>query len=335
MKKKVILSILVVISAFMITGCGNNETNIENNSNETTSNENINKDVNYNELYYNKLIERHNNNDYENYGTYYKEVQWTMIDLTKDEIPELVLYFEGDCSACKYMEFYTIKDNNVKELYFSNGDKKDSKIDGFTDIYNYDNNYYVYAFNQGYGWFGKINVDGEKISFEKVASMNAIFDIEYENKELYENIQKDTNKVKFKLKKDFIVNKSESETNNNNNNENQETKSSLQLNKYYTGDDALNINYSPYLKFINDKEVEINFDNVEELNKYKTKYDIFNKDGIEYVRIYATGIPYISCDTDNKGYALLKIDGKKLYLVTDSLEGIDMSGTKYYVLYDK
>ena len=136
---------------------------------------------------------------------------------------------------------------------------------------------------------------------------------------------------------------------NNNNNKDQETKSGLKLNKYYVSDVEPNVKeqlnkskvWLHYLKFINDKEVEINFTITgEDMDVIKTKYETYFEDNKEYIKIYPNkekNMYFMCASFDNKEYALLRIDNGKLQIITDeeNYEGLDMSGVRTYAPFDK
>lgn len=139
------------------------------------------------------------------------------------------------------------------------------------------------------------------------------------------------------------------EINNNNNNKDQETKSGLKLNKYYVSDVEPNVKeqlnkskvWLHYLKFINDKEVEINFSITgEDMDVIKTKYETYFEDNKEYIKIYPNkekNMYFMCASLDNKEYALLRIDDGKLQIITEegNYEGLDMSAIRVYIPYDK
>lgn len=136
-------------------------------------------------------------------------------------------------------------------------------------------------------------------------------------------------------------------TNSENNNTNEKT-SGLKLNKYYVSDVEPNVKeqlnkskvWLHYLKFINDKEVEINFTITgEDMDIIKTKYETYFEDNKEYIKIYPNKEKnmYFMCASLDKEYALLRIDNGKLQIITDeeNYEGIDMSGVRTYAPFDK
>ncbi len=121
--------------------------------------------------------------------------------------------------------------------------------------------------------------------------------------------------------------------------------SNLVLNKYYVDADNENPKESlsqeevwiPYLKFMDNNEVEINYTCYGEgMCQYKTNYESYFDDNVEYIKIYESDEMFFMC-SERKGYALLKVDGNKLFIITseENYAGLDMAGVREYILYEE
>ena len=343
MKKKVILSILVIISAFIITGCGNN--------------------VDYMELYKEKIneIELQYKDDNPN------GIEYALIDIDNNNIPELLLKYKSEYTLKSgetelkgkntAYHYYNIINNKVKDIYsFPAGEGTNAEKKSEGRIIKHNNKYYYCyipyqgTLDDGTTAFGESPCYGlETDDYKLVATYNRDFEEKYENEELYKELINEKEIISLRKATDFGNNEDNSNNENNNNNNDQETKSGLKLNKYYVSDVEPNVKeqlnkskvWLHYLKFINDKEVEINFSITgEDMDVIKTKYETYFEDNKEYIKIYPNkekNMYFMCASLDNKEYALLRIDNGKLQIITDeeNYEGLDMSGVRIYAPFDK
>ena len=88
---------------------------------------------------------------------------------------------------------------------------------------------------------------------------------------------------------------------------------------------------------MDNNEVEVNYTCYGEgMCQYKTKYESYFDDNVEYIKIYESDTMFFMC-SEKKGYALLKVDGNKLFIITSESnnEGLDMAGVREYILYEE
>lgn len=99
-----------------------------------------------------------------------------------------------------------------------------------------------------------------------------------------------------------------------------------------------------YLKFLNNEEVELNYACTgEDMCVTTTTYSIYNENGVTYIKLYekiggkhSAEELYFLCSEDGSGYALLKVNGNTLSVISKKrgFFGLDLTETTDYKLYE-
>ena len=151
-----------------------------------------------------------------------------------------------------------------------------------------------------------------------------------------------------------IINKNTNKTNT------VKTNNTIELNKYYVDAresqprlekeayvDELGSSHNsiptPYLKFLNSEDVELNYACTgEDMCVTKTTYSTYKENGVTYIKIYekiggkhSVEELYFLCAGEGDGYALLKLNGDTISVIArnNDFAGLDLTETTDYKLY--
>lgn len=99
-----------------------------------------------------------------------------------------------------------------------------------------------------------------------------------------------------------------------------------------------------YLKFLNNEDVELNYACTgEDMCVTKTTYSVYKENGVTYIKLYeklggkhSAEELYFLCSEEGSGYALLKLSGNTLKVISkvQGFVGLDMTETTDYKLYN-
>lgn len=96
---------------------------------------------------------------------------------------------------------------------------------------------------------------------------------------------------------------------------------------------------TPYLKFLNNEEVELNYACTgEDMCVTKTTYSTYQENNVTYIKLYENSDEdlYFLCSEEGSGYALLKVNGNTLSVISKErgFFGLDLTDTSDYKLYE-
>ena len=101
---------------------------------------------------------------------------------------------------------------------------------------------------------------------------------------------------------------------------------------------------TPYLKFLNSEDVELNYACTgEDMCVTQTTYSTYKENGVTYIKLYeklggkhSVEELYFLCSGEGDGYALLKLNGNTISVIpkNNDFNGLDLTETTDYKLYN-